>query len=228
MESKRGELRKEIKMKVDIQRDWWKILSALIALSLVLTLIRSCGEEKWRLRAERAEARADLIQTELKKTEIVYKSDREDWEKKILELQGNVDSAYTVIARLEGDVVVSDGRRADAEADLALAKTDAERVPILSGLYDEAKTEINTLKEARKEDAKIIFSINEKYEGEHKLRLDSESMYAGAQKVIAEKDGALRAKDKIILKLELKGKLKFWGGAAGSALAFGLGLLVGK
>jgi len=109
-------------------------------------------------------------------------------QKEIDGLMGQVDSTNTVIAGLEQKQAVKDGKISTLNSALALAKTDAERVPILTGLVDEwtqkyslamdtikeKDVQIVSIKLALSKQSDISESYQKLWQGEKALRLNTE------------------------------------------------------
>ncbi len=98
-------------------------------------------------------------------TETVIKEQK----KKIAELNGAIDSANAVIARLQQGQDDADETISDLNGRLALAKTDTDRVPILTAMVEGWRTKYNNAVLVIAEKDKIIFSLTEKYESQVRI-----------------------------------------------------------
>ncbi len=92
-------------------------------------------------------------------------------------LQGSIDSANTIIANLEGQQSDSDRDILNLEQSLAQAKTDAERVPILTALVDEWKGKFTLAQAQIAEKDKVIFSLTEQYHNEISVSANYKSLW---------------------------------------------------
>lgn len=78
-------------------------------------------------------------------------------------LQGSIDSANTIIANLEGKQGEANATIGQLNTALGQAKTDAERVPILTALVEEWKGKFTLAQAQIAEKDKVIFSLTDQY-----------------------------------------------------------------
>lgn len=109
-----------------------------------------------------------------------------DLEEKNSLLQGAIDSANTIIVNLEESQANADISISDLNTALVKAKTDAERVPILTALVDEWKDKFSLAQKEIAEKDRVIFSLTEQYQAEMQISAN--------YKVLWEKEHTLRLK----------------------------------
>jgi len=174
-------------------------LTVVLLIGFVICLViifRSCqydpGAEIGRLQGE-VEARDEQIEMK----EQGLQELREKNEALQAEKDGAIDSANTVIANLEEKESGLKNKIGALEKDYTLLQTEAEQIDNLKeqviswkGLYKAALDRID-------EKNTIIFSLKEKYNKEHSLRLATEVVLDDAKKSIA-------VRDELILELERK------------------------
>ena len=160
-------------------------LAVVIGIPLMVTIPRACRMVKAEKKAAALAGENTVLKRDALAAAKEYVEKSKEAEEKIGELNGAIDSAYTIIAALQGDIGAAEGKIGDLGEELKSAKTDAERVPILEKIVGQYQIEVFTLKRTVEEKDKIIFALTDKYKVEYELRLSCESQ-VGDWKTYAE------------------------------------------
>ena len=177
-------------------------IGLLVALVILLVYnFRSCndnGEEIGRLKGIIEEKDVELSE----KSE-AYEVDKKVHEEKINELNGAIDSANTVIARLEEKDIGKSDKIRELENKYKNLETDTERVNNLEAQVESWKTRFSISQDKIAEKDKIIFSLQDKYQSELNMRVDCEKLLktflesqAIRDELIAELNKKLRSKQR--------------------------------
>jgi len=176
-------------------------IGLLIALVILLICnFRSCNINDAEI--ARLETVVESRDAQLEEKDKAYEANKKAHEEKINELNGTIDSANTVIAKIEEEQVVKDERIAE------LIKEDEEledyklKYENMTTQRDDWIAKFNLSEDNLVEKDKIIFSINEKYEAEKKLRID------GAESLIEEHKKNIKDRDDLIAELKHRLKIK--------------------
>ena len=178
-------------------------LSIGLLIALVILLVynfRSCNLND--AEVARLEAIVESRDAQLAEKDKAYEDAKGEHEEKIAELDGAIDSYVTVIAKLEEEQVVKDDRIAE------LIKEDEQLEDYEPKYYnmkeqrDKWIAKFNLSEDKLSEKDKIIFSINEKYEAEKKLRIE------GAEALIKEHKQNIKDRDELIAELKHRLKIK--------------------
>lgn len=175
------------------------VVGLLIALVILLIYnFRSCNIND----AEIARLEAVVVSrdAQLAEKDKAYEDDKKAHEDKIAKLDGAIDSANTVIARLEEEQVAKDEKIEELEKEDEQLEDYEPKYYNMKKQRDEWMAKFNLSENKSVEKDKIIFSINEKYEAEKKLRID------GAEALIKKHKQNIKDRDKLIA--ELKHRLK--------------------
>ncbi len=176
-------------------------LSVGILIAFIILLVynlRSCNINDAEI--ARLEAVVESKDVQLAEKDKAYEADKKAHEEKINELNGAVDSANTVIAKIEEEQIVKDDRIAELMKEDEQLEDYEPKYYKMKDQRDEWIAKFNLSEDNLAEKDKVIFSLNEKYEAEKKLRID------GAESLIAEHKKNIEDRDELIA--ELKHRLK--------------------
>ena len=194
------------------------IILALIAVVVVIGLLRSNGD----LSSENAELRDREIelQNDLQHQDQISKEAIAEYEKKIAELNGNIDSSNTIIAGIgEKDEALADRTKRLEAARREITNKDA----LISNLEQQVETwraRFSLAQDTIAEKDKIIFSLTDKYEIQLKITKEREAQ-------ILARDNLLEIKDLRIAGLEKQiARDHFWSKAKSYALVGTLGYVL--
>jgi len=174
-------------------------LTVVLLIGFVICLViifRSCqcdpGEEIGRLQGE-VEARDE--QLEIKEAGLKELEQRH--EEKIAELNGEVDSAYTVIETLRAEDHNKSETIVRLESEFDKLSDKDPQIKNLKAQVEEWKGRFSLAQDKLSEKDKIIFSLQEKYEAELELRKVT-------QVVLEEYKTGLGIRDELVAELERK------------------------
>jgi hypothetical protein len=125
-------------------------------------------------------------------------------------LQGSIDSANTIIANLEGKQGEATNAIGHLTTALGQAKTDAERVPILTSLVDEWKGKFTLAQAQIAEKDKVIFSLTTQYHNEISVSANYKSLYESEHTLRLKCEEGIGLSDKRIASLTKQ--VKLWKG----------------
>lgn len=186
------------------------IAIVLPCLALLFLAIRSLTTtEVLRKKLHVSEGRAEVLELALKQKEANYEELVETSEKKISELNGEIDSANTVLVRLTNENLGLEEKRQALEDSLAGGGSDYEKQSkVKDRIISTYRTEVFNLKSEIAEKDKIIFALSGKYESEHALRLECEKLGSSYLQSLNAKDDQIRALSRIVGRTERREKLK--------------------
>ncbi len=201
-------------------KDLWKRLAmsikialAVVGLGLLFLIGRSCRNVDPKIQI--LEGEKIILKIQAVENEKIHNAQRKEWDKKVAELQGHIDSAYTQIARLDQTAEVSSKERKGLEEELKLVQGDlGKENTILRELYDKAKAELDLSQKARTEDGKIIFNLKEQLAVERAAKLSFQEDYLDTKALLKVVEDQSRLKDVKILQLKAKNALSFGGNVA--------------
>jgi chromosome segregation ATPase len=127
---------------------------------------------------------------------------------KIDGLNGAIDSANTVIATLQTHQEEANETIGNLNNKLALAKTDAEKVPILTALVEEWSVKFYLAQDQLKEKDKVIFSLTEKYNAQLQISETYKADWTAESSLRTLAETRLNLMDKRISSLQTKAKLR--------------------
>lgn len=175
--------------------NWLAIVIVIAFVILMIYNINSCkdnGEKIGRLKGIIEER--DI---ELSENSKAYEAGKKLHEEKIDELNANIDSANTVIAKLEEKDVDKSDKIKELEANYKTIETEAGKICNLEEQVEIWKARFSICQEKIVEKDKIIFSLQDKYNNEINLRLECE-------KLLNDLLEAQALKDELISELERK------------------------
>lgn len=150
-------------------------LKWVIILFIVLFLffqIRGCREAKLNYEIGRLEAKVEAGEAALLVKDKFMEKAQKEHDEKIAELNGMIDSAQTVIMNLEGkDKELAGALQGLETAELTLIEK-GELIVNLRSQISIWRERFDLSQKTIAEKDKIIFSLTEKYESEHRLRLE--------------------------------------------------------
>jgi chromosome segregation ATPase len=123
-------------------------------------------------------------------------------------LQSSIDSANTVIANLEGKQADKDTALLKLEQTLTQAKTDAERVPILTQMVEEWRGKFNLAQAQIAEKDKIIFSLTTQYQTALSIGAEYKGLWQSEKTLRLKAETGLNLADKRIASLNRQ--VKTW------------------
>ena len=127
---------------------------------------------------------------------------------KIDELNGAIDSANTHLATLEQSQINAGNTIVKLNESLTTAKTDAEKVPILTALVQEWIGKFNLAQATIAEKDKIIFSLTEKYQAQLQISERYKADWTAETSLRTLAETRLNLLDKRVVGLERKLKLR--------------------
>lgn len=150
-------------------------IGLLVALVILLIYnFRSCNVNDAEI--ARLEAIVESKDVQLEEKSKAYEADKKAHEEKINELNGAIDSANTVIAKLEEKDVDKSKEIKELEDGYKNLEKDAEKIYNLQEQIDNWKIRFSIAQDKIAEKDKIIFSLQKKYNNELNLRLKSEKL----------------------------------------------------
>jgi len=117
-------------------------------------------------------AQVEFNEQRLKKKDAELEIIVAGYERKIAELNGNIDSAMTVVARLEGADEKIRAQTIELARSEALITDKDELIGNLRKQIEAWKERFSLAEQRLAEKDRIIFALSEKYEAEHKIRLE--------------------------------------------------------
>jgi hypothetical protein len=166
---------------------WWWGIGAVIIAMLIVSMVRSCRiEDNYSKLKGTYEEYRRIVEADAKIEDALIAKQLAT----IAELDKKIDSSQQVIADYKKLITLKNTHLADLSEDLGKARTDAERVPILTAMVDTWVEKYGVLEGVvvekdkqiadwgRKYAAQVEISDawKSKYEAEHTLRLSGETL----------------------------------------------------
>jgi len=186
-------------------------LTVILLIGFVICLViifRSCqydpGEEIGRLQGEVAEKDKQIAKRDdqLKIKDEALEEIREEYEEKISELNGEIDSSNTIIENVNAE---SDKNLKELEKKDTALTDYKDKYKNMTAQRDDWENRFTLV--VREKDS-VIFSTQEQYEEEKRLREATETVLSDHKIALAERDNALVSRDELIESLKKKLRTK--------------------
>lgn len=161
-------------MKIDLKINFTSVLLIFALVALALFFARSCTVSNQKVNSLKEKLKVEKAAIEMMERDYAKTLARRN--ELITELNGMIDSSMTVIADLETEDKEKEGRLAELEEELTSLPMAEEKVANLTEQVEIWKQRFSLAQKQLIEKNQIIFSLNQKYEIEHELRLQAEDL----------------------------------------------------
>lgn len=191
------------------------LIGAPLLLILIILNFRACGLEKWKDRAEQAEAKSEKLEKLLAVADSDYSALKKEVEKRAKEYNSEIAKANEEFIKKQNEAMAAEGKILELDGKAEAAGQDYEKKSKIQGqIIEQFRIDVLALKAQISAKDKEVFSLKAEYAEEHTLRISAEKLNETAKIYIASLEKELEAKDKVILKMAGKSTLQrveFWG-----------------